>query len=454
MKSKQLLIYLMLIVYIASFIYIKLSYCSDHLLSLIFVINYIVSVICIWFVSNKKLTLFLLFFFTYGLFIGGRYVSNTFVPRYDPYMMTIFGDYNLTDNRKIELLHFVISFMTFSIIGYNIFKRKEINSKRLNISNEYLKYRVNNFLKSCFPVISILVIYYCLEFVWEGLQGGYLAHFVANVNAEYSGSSLARVAKMLCVISLGLAIAFGDRVQKKKYILLFFLYSLANLFVGSRGSFGALLLILLWFYSFNHKISIKKVFVGLGFGMFALLFLYSFSIRMADIDSKDLSFLETAMFFIYSQGVSLIVFDMSRLITDYPVLPYVQSFIPGASFFYLLLSGETLNVWDVSFADYMCYNLNSRLFLEGAGLGWTLTSDLYLFSGGFVLIFIVLSFVWGGIIGLLENLADKDLVYRYILVALAPSVLVIARGGIHTFFPLMVYLGLAWIILKKIILRV
>ena len=175
-------------------------------------------------------------------------------------------------------------------------------------------------------------------------------------------------------------------------------------------------------------------------GVLLILFAFSFSIRAAaQLGNDSLSDWEMLLSFISGQGITLMIFDASRLIEEYPILPYFNSLIPGVSSIYATLTGETLHSYDVTFPAYMGYCFNTSLFYKGFGLGWSVLSDIYLYANRYSLIFIFLSFVFGFIFSRIELYAISSRFYKSLLFTLAFPLMMLPRSGLNTFCTLLVY---------------
>lgn len=447
MKKPEFLILLLTFTFVALFLlYAANNKISDWDFSLGVIIAYILSSTAVWYSGGKKINLFFLFFLTFGLFIGGSFWASVFNRDLTPFEPTFYYDYYINYDRKIDIVTYVMCFMVMSTLGYIYAHNWKIRSNQRPHVNRIQKRRINKLLTLISIPFGLFIIGFSLKFVIEGLQGGYLTHFLGAQNNEYSGSSLQSVIIQWSTILLGLAVAFGSKRNKRVYIIFYAIQAMANLFVGSRSTFGVLLLLLLWLYSDFHKVNLKKIFIGLGGSLVLLLFLFSLSIRQ--MDKEQLPVFESIMAFIYVQGMSVMVFDTSRLITDYPLLPYFQCFIPGSSFIYGHLFTDHLNPWETTFTNYMCYSLNAEMFSNGYGLGWSILADLYIFSQQELVIFMLLSVCWGILIGNLEIRTQNNLFYRYVSVALSTSIMLLPRGGFNSFFPLLIYICVFWMILN------
>lgn len=429
--------------------YMHYVHCDDLMFSYIFIVTYCISTIAIWNISKRHLNVFFLFYLTFGLFIGGCFWAYIFDNRLTLFEPTFFFNYTFSYEWKLELMDYIIGFMIFSVIGYYISKKYSLKIVYTPSIDCITRECIDKKLMRLFPFMLCLILYSSVQFIFEGLSGGYLSHFVENVNNEYSGSGLSKWLSVFSSIFLGLAITFGKKKTKIFYLGLFGVQALSNLYVGSRSSFGVFILFLLWLYSEKYKINILKLFLLVVFGMLLLLWLFSFSIRQTTTGQIDISLKDSILAFIYSQGVSLMVFDASRIIKDYPLLPYFQTFLPGVSFIYNLLPGTILHAYDISFSNYMCYSLNPKLFLNGAGLGWSILSDLRIFSFGIFGGYLFLTFIFGYFTGIIETWSTKNEFYKYLLISLATSFLLLPRGGLYSIFPMLLYIFIFWIFFYK-----
>lgn len=295
----------------------------------------------------------------------------------------------------------VIGFIWASVVGYIcscLYKPKKVLDFPTTITTNAA---IANIVDKSFYFLAIVVVYSCLKNLSKVLSEGYVALYLKEQTEAYSGGN--GMWGVLMLIFFGLAYGYGTRGIQKKYLLLYVIQSIFSIIMGQRGGFGTTLLILLWIYSFKHEISLKKMMICCVVGVLLILFAFSFSIRAAaQLGNDSLSDWEMLLSFISGQGITLMIFDASRLIEEYPILPYFNSLIPGVSSIYATLTGETLHSYDVTFPAYMGYCFNTSLFYKGFGLGWSVLSDIYLYANRYSLIFIFLSFVFGFIFSRIE----------------------------------------------------
>ena len=400
-------------------------------LSLVYVLVQCLGIILVWHISNKKLGIFIMFQLTFSLFIGGRFWAYLLNPHLDIdiFEPTFFFDYIVPPNRKIEIFSYVLLFIVFSILGYSLVRGRNRFKYILNlkVSEDSVRCisKVGNIL---FPVFAIYTLYSTFDTLMNAMAGGGYLLLYSTQADEYSagGSFLPN----LILFFFSFAFAYGDKQLQKRYLILYLFNSVLRLLIGTRSAIGAVFLFIIWLYSLKHKISLLKLFSCIILALVLLPFLFSFSVRASEDGSAfSLDTLLTSVsMFLYTQGISLMVFDASRLIDEYPFIGYIQTFIPGSSWFWGLL-GNSLQPQDILFSYHMCYELNPALFVNGNGLGWSILSDAYVFSFGCIFVFVVLAFLIGHLFGLLEVLFEKYAFYKYIVFYIFMACMLIPRGG-------------------------
>ena len=244
---------------------------------------------------------------------------------------------------------------------------------------------------------------------------------------------------VLFLVFFGLAFGFGNKLSRTLYLSLFIFVGLMDVIMGARGGFGITLLVLIWIYSFYHKINWIKLSSILLVALFLLLYIFSLSIRQNDISDSPTSLIDSLINFISGQGISLMVFEASRQIPDYPIVSYFQSIIPGSNAMYQFFSGETLQGYESGFSNWMCYHLNSVEYEQGFGLGWSVLSDFYLFGFRTYFGFSLVALFFGWLIAKLELDASKSGFALALLFSLMNGLLFLPRGPFSSFFTVIVY---------------
>lgn len=423
---------------------LNIFHVSDWCISLFFVLIYFLGMCSLWNVDCRKVSLFFIFYASFGLFIGGSFFAVVLGYEGDPFLPTFFYDYTISYARRVEIVGYVIAFILFALLGYFTGKIHTSSFKSRLFFSSFDLPILQRILHAVFLLISILISCELIQRFQTVLSDGYLALYIAQQNESYAGSNILNIVFPLV---FAMAITYGTRILKIEYIILFVLQGLLNILMGTRSAFGALLLILLWLYAKHHQISLKRIGIWCFFSLGLLLLIYSFSIRAEKQGRKDESVIEKMLYFSFSQGGSLMTFDASRLVNNYPIIPYFQSFVPAASSVYSLATGEELYHKDVGFSAHMNYELNYKLYYAGCGLGWSLLSDLYLFSGRTWIGFCLLSLICGWLLAVLDRKSAQIKFYQYISVAISYSLVLLPRGAISSIFPLIIYAVIFWFLI-------
>lgn len=401
-------------------------------LSIIYVLIQCLGIVLIWHVSNRKLGVFIMFQLTFSLFIGGRFWAYLLNPAIDLEIFepTFFFDYNVSADRKIDIYSYVVLFIIFSILGYCLGRKRKKWGRMFNVSiNKCSILRISQIANWLFPIFAIYTLYSTTETLIQVINGGgYLMLYSAQTEEYVIGAS---IVKNLVLFFFAYSFAYGNKMLQNKYLVLYLINAVLSLMMGTRSAIGAIFLFCIWLYSLQHKINLLKLFGSVFVAMIILLFLFSFSVRASEEGNSSFSLdtLQAAVsLFFYSQGISLMVFDVSRLIDDYPLVGYLQVFLPGTSALWKMI-GYNLPLTDLSFSHHMCYELNPDLFLRGNGLGWSILSTLYLFSFQSVFLFIILSLFLGCLFGFVEALSERYTLYKYLSIYIFMTCMLLPRAA-------------------------
>ena len=424
---------------------------SDMFFSVAYVYVQALAVYFVWIVSEKKIGLFLLFQFTFSLFIGGRFIACLLGWDEDLFQTNFFCGYIVLPDRKVEIVAYVLIFVVFSTVGYCKVRNKKNIKPWMNISiSDNMKEGVAKLSNLLFPIFCVYILYDSISLLREAFSGaGYLVRY-ENQTADYSGGG--KLISNVILFFFSFSFICNDSLVRIKYLVLYLVNSFIILLVGSRGAIGAMFLFLIWLYSLNHKVDLKKMAIYALLSLILLLYAFSFSIRTEDIDFvftwKDLYNL--ILDFIYSNGGSLMVFDVTRIVDGYPMVGFIQTFLPGASYIWSVLTG-TVRPEELTFTAYLCNELNPVLYASGYGLGWSVLSDIYLFSfyGNFI-IYAFISFLGGYLMAILENLAECYTVYRFFLIYIFMATLLLPRGLLAGVVNMFVY-ALVFLFMFKIL---
>lgn len=426
---------------------------TDYQFSLYFCGLSLFSLIAVWHNYNG-LSFFFLFLITFNLFIGGRFFVAVLDPQFiSPFTPTFFYDYHVDVNRKISLMTYVYTYLYFlTISNYFITNVSRLKAPKLNAISGLNRFQIFQLSRWIYPLLFCLLIIMGIVGVERAFTAGYAVLDSDRTTNEYSVSIIGKFAPMLLIIILALVYVYNPKLLKR-YIILYFIYSIIVLISGARATFGCVILICIWLYSKKHVIGFKKLIIAGVISIVLLLILFSFSSRGTGLD--DFQLLEGAKWFAWLQGISLMVFDSCRFYDDYPLPALFQNFIPGLS--YILTKFIHLYPQDATLQGYLCYNLNPELYGKGFGLGWTTLSDLYVYSKGNIFVFSIFSFIIGGIISTLEKCSFQSKFFQYLLITMAPNLLMMSRGPLANLFIQPFYSVLflfLFIIIFKIIKRV
>lgn len=426
---------MLLLLLLFSLVLINIHHFSDFGYSLLMCSNFIVVLLLMWNVTDKKLTPALLFFATFiFLFMGGRFWGVLLGSDDTLWRGTFFYNDYLNIHRRIGLLSYLLIFIYFFALGYKMSYSYKLLNKTYRLPNNTVTI-MNRILNVFFYIVAPLNLYSIIQTFLSVLSSGsYLSLFIRQAG---SYSSIDSLAKTLLDIAFGFAMVFGTRQLKRNYLILFFFMAFVGLLMGGRGKFGCILLFILWLYSQNHKINIKKLVLLTSSALTLLLVIFQFSIRNMNA-SVESSVLDLFASFFFSQGSSLFVFEISQNF-QYPFIPYIQSFIPGTSFIYSLISGETLSNSDVLFSHSLASQLNPQLYHNGNGLGWTLMGDLYLFSGRNIYLFGVLTIIFGYVLGYIERKSLTNPIYMVIIYTIFLKLMFLPRASLSSVVPLIIY---------------
>lgn len=436
MKIDRLLIPLSILTMISSLVWIFEIGGTEHQQSLLMCGNFIFVILLTWKIG--RLSPFFLFLCTFCfLFIGGHFWGNLINPKFSLRVGTFMDPIPSSEIEWKKTLAYLVLFIYFSFYGYSAYRYKHKASTNNFVyfsDNSYKCKALNKTLYILFWPLALFVLYGAFQSFMLILRSGYSAIYLSQ-SENYSGNSFVAV---LTTIFFAMAMVYGNKKNRRLYIILLFLQSVIGILGGGRGGFGAFLLFAIWLASTRWNLNLRKIILGGGVAISLLMFMSQMSKRSQDSGVEYNAVTDAVAILIYSQGESLATFEKSREYT-YPTIAYVQSFVPGSSFLYANLFNPDLKNYETSFSLYLSHCMNFKMFLEGSGGGWTLTSDLYLFSGRTWLGYILLSLLFGYLMAMLECKSKTNLFYRVVLFALFLRLLMLPRTGFNYIFPLIGY---------------
>ncbi|MEG0873599.1 MAG: O-antigen polysaccharide polymerase Wzy [Clostridia bacterium] len=397
---------------------------------------------CVYFfrVVNKVsiLNLFSLFYITFLLFMCGRFFSIFLGYDKSLFEFDFFTFNQLNGYEATKLMFILFSGMAGMEVGlylYQVSKKNKIkNDNRVLNINPYFSYLISFF------IITLLYVS-IIKALITAMQGDFLSLYAESQNENYN-SSLSSFLTPLSLIWLGIVCIMKDKKVQKTYMVLLFVYYFLGLLVGYRGGFICFMLFWVWYVNDYgaKRIDVKKAFkVAIYFSMF-IVFMNTIYISMTfrDISAGGSGFLNSILGLIYSQGITLMVFNESLYVSDYPVQQYFQNFLPGVSFLYNNFV-EAIPYYKTSWNAYLSYSLNPEMYAMGYGVGWSLFSDIYLYSFGVIFLFSGLTVFFSYFLNFIQYNINKSIFFKYIAIVISLNIFFLPRGNLSSIFPLILY---------------
>lgn len=273
------------------------------------------------------------------------------------------------------------------------------------------------------------------------MGSGYLALYEGQAEDYETPYSL--VLSSISIASLALLFSLKDFSfnSKKLFNILFFIVVfklLMAIATGSRSHFIAGLILLIWYIFYDKKLKIKHYLI-LSLSFFVTISSVNYIASLSGarvIDNIERSFFENIAYIFYNQGTSLMVFDISLKYSDYPILGFWKVIFPGIQIFYNIFGITDRK--DFNWSSYVVYNENYGAYINGNGLGWSLYSDLYAFSFGFLPLFCIFIFCFSRFI--VKAIASNSLYFDGIILIMISTFFAINRSSISSFiFILFIY---------------
>lgn len=313
-----------------------------------------------------------LFYISSCLFALGR-VFLSFFGLYRDYYELYWGQLFYFNNLDFfeSLIFWQLSLSSF-ILGSLIFStRLEFNIQLSNLNYKKTFY-ILNFLSA--TILFILWFPISYEMISMFMVAGYEGLYTGQ--ADYSFGAQ-RIASLLLPIMVASGVLCNNKRGLYFSLFILFLYILVNLLVGQRVLLFVWILICLWMYNLITKRDLpflKISLLGLSLMIFAQ-FLESFRGGRGDFDLEN-----PLTKFIYVQSLTYMLPSIvNSLDTEWPTLAYVTMFFPVAGLFSSL--GLVIGSQNYNSGAFFAYTLNSSLFDNSFGLGWSVFLDLYILSG-------------------------------------------------------------------------
>ncbi|WP_310731364.1 O-antigen polysaccharide polymerase Wzy [Burkholderia pseudomultivorans] len=388
-------------------------------------------------IGGNYASLYLLFSSSFFLFICGRFIALFLGYESDEGAFDLNWMTSYVANESARNMTFL--YLALFVCSFNFFY----------FVRDYAHGFKGGVLKVNVPLIFLFVILFSIIQIARSagtlivaLQKGYEAIYTSQAG-EYSAGSA--TLSIFFFVSVSLAFTTDRKWLRRLAIGLLILSAVLSLMAGARGGFVSMLLLLIWLYGRNRSVNFKKVllfFLCVGGGLALAM---QFSARGGG--HENLSAVQVPLAFIYSQGVSLGVFSYSQTISAFPLPAYFQSLFPGALFF-LNLASNGVNLHDANFQNFLSWTADPGKYELGFGLGWTLLSDLYVYSEGFLPIFIIFSGLCGAGLRWLDDRSLTSSMWAAVCVGLSSKLFMLPRSSISTIISFMVYFVIFYVLVR------
>lgn len=412
-------------------------YPSSAIYSLLFYIA-ILSII-ILFKSEKCSFTSLMFIFnaTIFLFIGGRFLTYFFTYTNDSlFSLHFMASYSPQENHELTIFRYIYVFLFLMNFGYlTSNSTASSNLTKINYKTSYISNKIIQTV--CISVFFILLLIniktelYTLSLV---KKYGYLARYNSQGESLSAGSSLSNI---LLFVFLGLCFSFSNKKLNWLLLLSLFFYSFIILLSGQRAVFVTTFLFSIWYYGLDKRISLKKLIFWFLILIILVIFLIALSPRST---STSITLLQKIIELITKQGVSLgvITYGISE-IESFPVYAYITNFTPGfMRIMALIVPWKEFYNPELGFGSYTAYTANPDMYLAGYGLDWSIIGNFISYSFNSIILFCIISFVWGKWINLIDKYSSISPIYLGLATTIAPNLFFVARSELKIVTHLMI----------------
>ncbi|NNH00066.1 O-antigen polymerase [Acinetobacter sp. ANC 5414] len=402
----------------------------------VWVITYIITT-----ESLKKIfSLQSLFLLGYGLFILGRFVAQIFYNIPSIYCMDFIFDYCLSSDQILNLnLILYLTLLSFSLPFL-------FNSEKKSKLSLDVFYSINK-IKMLIAVQFFLLVYYSYnsyKAIELASSSGYMALFYGQAEVYETPIAILVFSMIIVIFSILLN---NDSSANKLLIKIMFYYFLILMLVGilsgSRASFLTALFMLGYYLYKDVKFGFLKNLLILSLCILIIYFiniLAAFSgARPYDNNEIFLQISDT----LFGQGITLMVFDASMHVDQYPLLAYLKTILPGIQIFYSLFDIDHRYLFD--FSSYLVYVNNKNMYFEGYGLGWSLLSDFYIFSFGFIPLYLLFIYFFSYFLKNIQQVGGSWI--NGLLFLFASQMFIISRSSISLIILMLILYCLFSIIL-------
>ncbi|MEZ2902689.1 O-antigen polysaccharide polymerase Wzy [Acinetobacter terrestris] len=380
------------------------------------------------------------FLLGYGLFILGRFVTQIFSNIPDIYCMDFIFDYCLSSDQILNLnLVLYLTLLSFSIpFLFNSEKKSKLNLE--------IFYSINK-IKMLIALQFFLLVYYSYysyKIIELASSSGYMALFYGQ--AEAYETPVAMLAFSMIVVIFSILLNNNSNVNKSFIRIMFYYFlmlMLLGILSGSRTSFLTAFFMLGYYFYKDVKLSFLKNVLLFGLCVLIIYFiniLAAFSgARPYDNNEIFVQISDT----LFGQGITLMVFDASMQVDNYPFLAYLKTIFPGIQIIYGLFDINHRYLFD--FSSYLVYVNNKSMYFDGYGLGWSLLSDFYIFSFGFIPLYLLFIYFFSYFLKNIQQLNGSWI--NGFLFLIASQMFIISRSSISLIILMLILYCLISIVL-------
>lgn len=444
-KIISLLILLIIWSIFIGFIFLEVTLnLSDYQWSCVFT-SIMVIIFLLRYVNKINIvSLYSLFFITTILFLGGRFLSIFLGYDKAPLFEIDFFTYHKLNNYESSMLFYWLMIGLYSLeIGFYI-------SRLMIKERSYKNIKLHNNKVILYLLLLILYIFTIQQLISNFqlvISGGYLALYANQGELTNYTYSFTAFVQILSLATLGIYLSQDNRKLRNLFIIFLILINVSSVIMGGRGGFSAFIIFLIWyFYDYgNRKANPLKV---VSYGSLLLIFLSVLVkfISLRDLNTETTSVIGQILEFLYGQGITLMVFNESMGVENYPINAYFQNFIAGFSFFYSRLV-EDIPFYKLSFNSYNSYSINSAEFLQGYGMGWSLFSDAYLHGLRNPILYSIFLAVFSYLLNYLQINLNKSIYSKIIAISLFIPIMTLPRAGLNNVIPIAYYvIVMYWVI--------
>lgn len=391
-------IFIFMIIVLMSLLSLLLIYIyNDYYVSSIFLIVNFVLVFFIVNINNRiKGFMNLQSFFLFGflLFFLGRFLALILDKTiYSDIFCMDFIFYYCESPSNINYLMLVLNLILISYALAFIKKPKEYHTQATEpiISKKRILIIYVVTLSSL-----IFVIHALINTVMLAITEGYMALYI-NQGESYQ-TPYALVINTIAVAGMAIMYSVKDNIKPLPFNIIFIIFILtllASILTGSRSGFVSSLLLIMWHFFKNKDMSIIKYIL---LALLFILVMYSIDIIASisgarPVDQTNSSLIQGVSGILFGQGTTLMIFNSSMNVENYPLLGYIKTILPGIQ---VLFPPFGINErYEFDWSSYMTYRENRTAYNEGFGLGWSIFSDLYILSFKFLPIFCLMIYFFG-----------------------------------------------------------